>query len=59
MSNFMEILPVGAELFCEDGHTDKINLICRFRSFENVSKMNTVFSFLNDALCKSIKCRAD
>jgi len=33
ISNFMKILPVGAELFCVDGHSDVMKLIVTFCNF--------------------------
>jgi hypothetical protein len=65
MSNFMEIRPVGAELFLEDGQTDIMKLICPFRNFENALKMNTVYyncAFLFSLMMRyanHIKRRAD
>jgi hypothetical protein len=33
ISSFIKIRPVGAELFHEDGRTDRMNLIVAFRNF--------------------------
>ena len=38
ISNFMKILPRGAELFNEDGRIDRTKLIVGFRNFPNVPK---------------------
>jgi len=34
----MKILPVGAELFCVDGHSDVMKLIVTFCNFGNMSE---------------------
>jgi hypothetical protein len=39
ISNFMEISPVGAELFHADRRTDITNLVFAFRSFVNAPKI--------------------
>ena len=36
--NFTQIRPVGAELFHEDGRTDRAKLIVAFRIFANAPK---------------------
>jgi hypothetical protein len=38
MSNFIKILPRGAELFREDGRTDMIKLMVAFLNFPNAPK---------------------
>jgi len=38
MSNFIEILPVGVELFHADRRTDLTKLIVAFRNFVNAPK---------------------
>jgi len=38
ISNFIKILPVGAELFQADGRTDKTKLIVAFRNSANAPK---------------------
>ena len=42
MSNFINILPVGAELFLTDGQTGMTELIIAFRNFANSSKAYAV-----------------
>ena len=38
ISSFIEIRPVGAELFHADGQTDMTKLIAAFRSFAKAAK---------------------
>jgi hypothetical protein len=39
ISNFMKIHPVGVQLFCADGWTQKMKSIAAFRNFANAPKM--------------------
>jgi hypothetical protein len=48
----MKILPVGAELFCEDGRTDVTRLIAAFRNFANAPK--TVITLVISSLPRLI-----
>jgi hypothetical protein len=41
-SNFMQISPVGVELFHADGRTDMTKLIVTFRSFAKANKIERV-----------------
>ena len=40
----MKILPMGAEFFYADGHTDVTKLIVACRNFANASKKNVYWS---------------
>jgi hypothetical protein len=54
ISNFIKILPVGAELFHADGRTETTNLIVAFWNFV-ISKRNSMFrhTVVLSVLCAS------
>jgi len=53
ISNFMKILPVGAELFHADGRTD-MNLIIAFRNFTKAPKQKGRPDELFDASLQNV-----
>jgi hypothetical protein len=50
VSNFIKILPMGAELFHADGRIDMTRLLVAFRNFANASKRVTVKFTLEQAM---------